>query len=147
MRLFLALASVVWPVVLGADVWHRAHGGGSAASVVLQAATSRICHRRPERSFHSAGAQWPVCARCTGLYLSAPVGALVALAGRRRVKARAPTWLAAAAVPTIVTLVVEWTGLVDPGNVVRAVTALPLGAAIAFVIVRAAGPRGIDRID
>lgn len=29
-----------------------------------------ICHRKPERSFHFRGHQFPVCARCTGYYLS-----------------------------------------------------------------------------
>lgn len=29
-----------------------------------------ICHRRPERSFFINGHQFPVCARCTGFYIS-----------------------------------------------------------------------------
>ena len=29
-----------------------------------------ICHRKPERSFHFKGYQFPVCARCTGFYIS-----------------------------------------------------------------------------
>lgn len=29
-----------------------------------------ICHRIPERSFFYKGHQFPVCARCTGVYLS-----------------------------------------------------------------------------
>ena len=29
-----------------------------------------ICHRKPERSFHIKGYQFPVCARCTGFYLA-----------------------------------------------------------------------------
>lgn len=29
-----------------------------------------ICHRKPERSFFIRGHQFPVCARCTGLYTS-----------------------------------------------------------------------------
>ena len=29
-----------------------------------------ICHRKPERSFHIKGYQFPVCARCTGFYIS-----------------------------------------------------------------------------
>ena len=29
-----------------------------------------ICHRKPERSFHINGHQFPVCARCTGFYIS-----------------------------------------------------------------------------
>ena len=33
--------------------------------------TYLICHRKPERSFHINGHQFPVCARCTGFYMSA----------------------------------------------------------------------------
>ena len=29
-----------------------------------------ICHRKPERSFFIKGYQFPVCARCTGIYIS-----------------------------------------------------------------------------
>lgn len=29
-----------------------------------------ICHRKPERSFFINGHQFPVCARCTGFYIS-----------------------------------------------------------------------------
>ncbi len=29
-----------------------------------------ICHRRSDRSFHFHGHQFPVCARCTGFYIS-----------------------------------------------------------------------------
>ncbi len=29
-----------------------------------------ICHRRPDRSFFYKGHQFPVCARCTGFYIS-----------------------------------------------------------------------------
>lgn len=29
-----------------------------------------ICHRKPERSFFYKGHQFPVCARCTGFYIS-----------------------------------------------------------------------------
>ena len=32
--------------------------------------TKYICHRIPERSFFIKGHQFPVCARCTGLYIS-----------------------------------------------------------------------------
>lgn len=31
--------------------------------------TNLICHRKPERSFHINGYQFPVCARCTGFYI------------------------------------------------------------------------------
>ncbi len=29
-----------------------------------------ICHRKPDRSFFINGHQFPVCARCTGFYIS-----------------------------------------------------------------------------
>ena len=29
-----------------------------------------ICHRKPERSFFYKGHQFPVCARCTGFYIT-----------------------------------------------------------------------------
>ncbi len=29
-----------------------------------------LCHRKPERSFFIKGHQFPVCARCTGFYIS-----------------------------------------------------------------------------
>jgi len=32
--------------------------------------TRLICHRIPERSFFIKGHQFPVCARCTGFYIS-----------------------------------------------------------------------------
>lgn len=36
----------------------------------------RFCHQRPERSFFFRGYQFPVCARCTGVF----VGEIVAIA-------------------------------------------------------------------
>ena len=32
--------------------------------------TKLICHRMPQRSFFIKGHQFPVCARCTGFYIS-----------------------------------------------------------------------------
>jgi hypothetical protein len=48
---------------------------------------------------------------------------------------RAAFWLAIAALPTVVTLGLEWLDLAHVTNLDRALAALPLGAAIAFVIV------------
>ena len=42
------------------------------------------------------------------------------------------------AVPTAVALAIELSGLAAPSNLARAMTALPLGAAIAYVIIREA---------
>ena len=47
---------------------------GHLARCSCYAAGSIVCHQIPERSFHIAGVQLPVCARCTGLYAGALAG-------------------------------------------------------------------------
>lgn len=36
-----------------------------------KAITQLICHRKPERTFQIRGRYFPVCSRCTGIYLTA----------------------------------------------------------------------------
>ena len=129
----LTVAAIAWPLVGGAALWQHE----SAWSTVVYAAASRICHQRPERSFHTHDVAWPVCARCAGLYLAAPFAALAAFRRRRAGASRLqPLRLVAlAAIPTALTLIWEWGGLDTPSNLVRFATALPLGAGVAFVLV------------
>jgi uncharacterized membrane protein len=92
-----------------------------------------ICHQRPERSFHLGGAQLPVCARCTGLYVGAALGLLIwALIARRSrepwPRVAALRVLALSALPTALTVATAWLGLADPANAWRAALAMPLGA-------------------
>lgn len=139
----LVTTAIGWPIVMAAVVWIQAAGERPLWAVAVYAACSFICHQIPERSFHTAGVQWPVCARCAGLYLSAPVGALLAVWSLQRRSippsaASAIRLVAVAAVPTAATLALEWAGLAAPSNMTRALAALPLGAAITFVMVRAA---------
>ena len=143
-------AAIAWPALLGATVWERASGSHPAWTSVVYAIASRICHQIPARSFHTDHVQWPVCARCSGLYLAAPIGAVaaIALVGRRRSSRAALGWMAAAAIPTAITLVIEWLGIAQPSNLVRFVAALPFGAAVAWVLVRtAAGSGRSDRVN
>src|SRR5687767_1110777 len=146
-RLLIA-AAIAWPLLAGAAVWQRTlssgHGGpvpgGDVEPVwtsVVYAAASRICHQRPERSFHTHDVKWPVCARCAGLYLAAPFAALAAFRRRSKTALRlqALRLVALAAIPTALTLFWEWGGLGTPSNLVRFATAIPLGAAIAFVVI------------
>jgi uncharacterized membrane protein len=140
----LAAAAIAWPLLLVSVVWARQDGSQPLWTTAVYVVGSKICHQIAERSFHTNGVQWPVCARCAGLYLAAPIGAAVAIAARRRSWVwGAAAWpiLIVAALPTIVTLAIEWPGLGAPSNVTRALAALPLGAAIAFLIVRTAGGR------
>ena len=114
---------------------------------IVYAVGSLICHQIAERSFHLDGAQLPVCARCFGIYGGAAFGGVAGasavarrlMAAGRQVVGRSRRWMwtALAAVPTLVTGVLEW-GLGWPmSNVIRAVAALPIGFAVAFVVVSA----------
>jgi uncharacterized membrane protein len=152
LRMAVTAAAVLWPLTLGAAVVAR-QGGDGLGSAGVYLAAGRVCHQQPSRSFSTAAVPWPVCARCSGLYLAAPFGAL--LAWRRRGRApddtgsRDTRYLWVAALPTAVTLIVEWLGIAPVSNLARALTALPLGAAVAFVIVRLLGepPRPIRYTD
>lgn len=140
MTRFLLIGSLAWPLLLGAAWWDRAAhqpGDRSLWATVVYLSASRICHQQPERSFHSHDAQWPVCARCAGLYLAAPLMAGWWVTRRRRVSAitaREYRGMALAALPTVLTVAWEWAGLGTPPNLIRFLTAVPLGAAITWAL-------------
>ena len=129
----LTIAAVAWAIVIVAApvVWHIERI--AAPLSVLYAAASRICHQRPERSFFVAGAQMPVCARCSGLYLAGAVGALIGWTARRQ--PRSTALLVLAALPTAITFALEFVGIMHFSNIVRAVAALPLGIVAGYVFV------------
>ena len=106
------------------------------AASAVNVAASFVCHQRDERSFHLKGARLAVCGRCTGLYVAGALGALTAWFGVARVPARTRRLVVFAALPTAITLAVEWSGAANPGNVLRAASALPLGAAAGWLFVR-----------
>jgi uncharacterized membrane protein len=151
------VAACVWSALLvaapmmgrsDAPGWSR----GAAASAYL--AGSLLCHQRPERSFHAGASQAPVCARCSGLYWSGTVGLLLAAMsvlthGRERAAAHWRThgrhlrwWLVAAATPTAITILAEWTGLWSPANDVRAMAAAPLGLVAGLLVGQTLSFRG-----
>lgn len=83
-----------------------------------------------------------VCARCFGLYLGAVTAGAGALAFGRRPTRRASAVVArwvivAAALPTVFTLAAEWLVGWPVGNNGRFIAALPLGAAAAWLVIRA----------
>lgn len=132
----LTLAALLWTAVLVAAPAALAHPALAGTSAVVYAGSSRICHQRPERSFHLAGMQLPVCARCFGLYLAGALGAAAAWSSRRGPGPQTRVVLAAAAMPTAVTWVLEAAGLAGFSNTTRAVAALPLGVAGGWVFVQ-----------
>lgn len=105
-------------------------------TVFVYAAGAVVCHQLPDRSFFWGDWRFPVCARCTGLYLSAVIGVAVWALMRLRQRGRpirvdprfAVVLLTVAAVPTLISLASAWVGLWDGTNVWRFVLAVPLGA-------------------
>jgi len=133
----VAGASAVWAAAIVAAPAIAQLSGGAAA--MLYAVGSLICHQLPDRSFHLAGAQLPVCARCLGLYVGGVAGALMwmVVASRRRrpwPREQALAFLAIAALPTLVTGSTAIAGVGDPSNPWRAALAVPLGFASGRIV-------------
>jgi uncharacterized membrane protein len=101
-----------------------------------------ICHQRPERSFFLEGHQLPVCARCTGLYLSGVLG-FVAWLGVKSARHWRPTAidprsavriLVLACIPTLISVATAVIGVWDGSNVTRAMLAIPLGLTAGAIV-------------
>jgi uncharacterized membrane protein len=117
---------------------------GYPLALAVYAAGSLICHQQPARSFHMVGTQMPVCARCVGLYVGAALAAValtVAGSGDRRghtmeiarfVSRRRA--LVAAALPMGLTIAYELATGRAPANWVRAVSGMPAGSIVAWVV-------------
>ena len=138
-------ATLAWMLMLVMVPYLLAHETGGrvvlTASAGAYLAGSVICHQRPDRSFRLWGVQMPVCARCAGLYLGAAVGALLAGVPRRGGRGTAHTasrairmMVLGAAIPTAATWLGEAVGWLPFADGVRAAAAVPLGAAVAWVV-------------
>lgn len=120
-----------------------------APALAAYAVGSFICHQNPDRSFHLLGAALPVCARCTGVYAGASLAAVTlgwsrvgcsrppGLLTLTRTAASARRLLVLGTLPTVGTLVFEWSTGITPSNPLRAAAGLVLGSAVAWVIVSA----------
>ncbi|HEX5069517.1 MAG TPA: DUF2085 domain-containing protein [Vicinamibacterales bacterium] len=134
----LASATLAWLLFLAAGWWSAETGRATWFGPAVYLTAGRVCHQRPDRSFQTAGVQWPVCGRCAGLYLAAPIGAWAALiAARPRATRRSSNvgWFLVAAMPSALTFAIEFLGIAPVSSLARALAALPLGAAIAYFLV------------
>ena len=131
---FLTIAASSWTAAIFFAPLARAAMPIAAGAV--NAAASFVCHQRDERSVHLKGERLAVCGRCTGLYVAGAIGALAAWFGVAHVPARARRLVVFAAWPTAIALAIEWSGAANPGNVLRATSALPLGAVGGWLFVR-----------
>lgn len=144
MIIVIVTAAVVWLVWLLAAPFLP-----DAPSAIIYVLASRLCHQLPERSFHLAGAQLPVCARCVAIYAGIAAAALYVWVRRPRLvgfddglSSRAKAAAAIGAMPTVLTVVAEWAGAWEPSNSARALAGVPLGAAVAFVSIAALAASG-----
>jgi len=142
-RLAFVAATVAWALLLPIAAFAASRPAASSfthmAAAVPYAIGAVVCHQRPARSFDLWSRQLPVCARCTGIYAGAALAVLCASAivtKWRGAFSNARTLLIVAALPTFATLVYEWSAAV-PQNAVRAIAGVPLGAAVALVILAA----------
>jgi uncharacterized membrane protein len=112
------------------------------AVALIYAMGSVVCHQMPDRSFFVAGHQLPVCARCTGLYVSGAV-AIVAWWMARWARGAAPLPItpplalravAIAALPTAISWTSGVIGAWDGTNMTRALLAVPLGLTAGAVV-------------
>ena len=149
-------ASVTWFVVLPLATFASSRPYPPTpvylVSFVTYLVGSLLCHQRPERSFFLWGSQMPVCARCFGIYAGAALAAiawpLVARLKPSRLRSlarlggtprSARTILIVSIVPAAASLLYEWTTGDMPANWIRALSGLPIGVVVAW-IVRSAAP-------
>ena len=137
----LTCGALTWLTLVVGSPLALSRGQLPGLTFAVYRAGSLVCHQRPERSFHLAGIQLPVCARCFGLYLSGALGLTAGLALSLRSR-RAPSGatvrnlLAVAALPIALSVGLEWLGLIHTTNVQRMLTGLPLGFVAGVVTVR-----------
>lgn len=98
-----------------------------------------LCHQLPERSFEAAGIQFPVCARCTGIYVGF---ALVLMAILWFYRGRHPSGRVAMTVYVLVAISIaamawdgisSYAGFRDTSNLLRLITGALFGGSLALV--------------
>jgi uncharacterized membrane protein len=136
-----------WALVVVAVGWGTAivaaplaHGSADRHPTTRLAALTYVvgalvCHQKPERSFHVAAAQLPVCARCAALYWGGALGLAGWLLVRGPIdRTRFARAIFILALPIAVTLATSAVGLWDPSNALRAISSVPLGVALGAVV-------------
>ncbi len=101
------------------ELWQRAMELGAAAG----------CHQRADRSFFLGEYQFPICARCTGVFVG-QTAALGMLAARKRLS----MWAAAG---LLLIMGADWfaqyIGLRESTNIRRLVTGIMGGIGVVFI--------------
>jgi uncharacterized membrane protein len=132
--------TLLWAAALPAAAFGASTGDApwSGLAAAVYALGHAICHQRPERSFFWGEVAWPVCARCTGIYMGAAAGVLIGLMVRTAAEvpaARVRVWLVTAVVPASVSLAYEWGSGRMPSNATRSGTGAIVGLTTACLLV------------
>lgn len=105
---------------------------------------SSVCHQLPEHSFHLQGHQFPLCARCSGAYLSA-FSAMVYFSIKGKKASFPPRWISVILIVFVAFWVVDGvnsfsyeilhqTFFYKPSNFLRFVSGLGMGMVFALII-------------
>jgi uncharacterized membrane protein len=145
LRVALVTVAMTWAgmLVVTPLLASRPHASPFASALILAVygIGSLVCHQLPARSYHLWTAQMPVCARCAGIYFGAVAGAVAGLFRTapvgRALRPGPRAILAIAVIPTLVTLVYEWTTGDMPSHAIRAAAGAPIGGVVAWLVVAA----------
>lgn len=103
---------------------------------VLYLSFSTICHQIPDRSFFILGYSFPVCERCSGIYLGLLLGSLVEARFVHRSSTARRVWVLAACIPMLADFSLSFSGLWIGTGPVRFATGLWFGWLISALLVR-----------
>jgi uncharacterized membrane protein len=111
-------------------------GGHPSFAGSIYNAFSYVCHQRPERSFHIAGYQFAVCARCTGLYSGFAIATLFYPRVRSLKNTDTPAliWLLLSAIPIAIDFGLGYFGIWENTFLTRFVSGALLSGTTVFYI-------------
>ncbi|HYE73297.1 MAG TPA: DUF2085 domain-containing protein [Blastocatellia bacterium] len=130
------LGITIWlALIIAPPILFRAHYTISA--LIIHQSFSAICHQMPGRSFHLFGFAFSVCARCTGIYFGAFIGACCYpfLRGLQQVSFPHRRWLIFASIPISIDFFGGLSGLFVNTHFSRVMTGMIAGFAGIFFII------------
>jgi hypothetical protein len=77
------LSALVLAAAVGVS-WHFLNSTPAGCYAKIFSVGTSLCHQIPSHSFISNGVQFPVCARCAGLYMGSMVGLVYAYFSGRK---------------------------------------------------------------
>jgi uncharacterized membrane protein len=131
--IFLAVSFFLILAILAAP--YIASLGQHGAYAVINAGFAPYCHQRSDRSYFVFGSQFPVCARCLGIYSGMLAGSVFFSILWRRTGIP-PGWIIiAASAPMVLDGFTQLLGMRQSTNILRLTTGLVFGMAIPVYLI------------